>query len=291
MLSLKQAVDSLNAKYPHSAIGAFNFNDMTDMQGVMRAAMSTKQPCIMMASAGAVKYMGLHFVREMYRAACMTSDVPLYLMLDHSDSVETCAQCIDNGFSLVMYDGSALPFDENVRNTREVVRIAHARGVLVEAEIGRLPGREEHLDVKEMDALLTDPREAQAFWDQAGADLLAISFGTAHGFYSAEPHLNFDVIRATRQLTDAPLVMHGGTGVPDDDVRTAITCGVKKVNIGTELKFAYTSCLRETLGRMDKEIDPRKILGPAREAVQKAVEGRLAVLCTPRHEAMQDQRG
>jgi fructose-bisphosphate aldolase class II len=259
---------------------------MTDMQGVMRAAMHTHQPCIMMASAGAVSYMGIHFVREMHRAANMTSTVPLFLMLDHSDSVETCAECIDNGFSLVMFDGSALPFDENVRRTREVVRVAHARGVLVEAEIGRLPGREEHLDVKEMDALLTDPREAKEFWEQAGADLLAISFGTAHGFYKSQPRLNLDVIRATRKLTDAPLVMHGGTGVPDEDVRAAIGCGVKKVNIGTELKHAYATSLRETLARLEKEIDPRKILGPAREAVQKAVEGRLTVLCTPRVEEL-----
>lgn len=286
MVSLKQAVDALNTKYPHSAIGAFNINDMTDMHGVMRAAMHTRQPCIMMASAGAVSYMGIHFVREMFQAACMTSGVPLYLMLDHSDNVETCAECIDNGFSLVMYDGSALPFEENVRRTREVVRIAHARGVLVEAEIGRLPGREEHLDVKEMDALVTDPKEAREFWNEAGADLLAISFGTAHGFYKSTPRLNFDVLRATRELTEAPLVMHGGTGVPDEDVRTAISCGVKKVNIGTELKHAYTSAMRESLARQDGEIDPRKILSPARDAVQKAVEGRLDVLCTPRAEEM-----
>jgi fructose-bisphosphate aldolase class II len=286
MLSLRQAIDQLNTKYPRSAIGAFAINDMTDMQGVMRAAMQTRQPCIMMASAGTVSYMGIHFVREMFQAACMTSSVPLYLMLDHSESVETCAECIDNGFSLVMFDGSALPFEENVRRTREVVRIAHARGVLVEAEIGRLPGREEHLDVKEMDGLVTDPKEARQFWEEAGADLLAISFGTAHGFYKSTPRLNFDVLRATRELTEAPLVMHGGTGVPDEDVRTAISCGVKKVNIGTELKHAYTGAMRESLARLDKEIDPRKILTPARDAVQKAVEGRLAVLCTPRAEEM-----
>jgi fructose-bisphosphate aldolase class II len=286
MLSLKQAIDTLNAKHPQSAIGAFNFNDMTDMQGVMFAAMKTRQPCIMMASAGAVAYMGIHFVREMYRAACMTSGVPLYLMLDHSDSVETCAACIDNGFSLVMFDGSALPFEENVRATREVVRIAHARGVLVEAEIGRLPGREEHLDVSAMDALFTDPREAGAFWDQTGADLLAISFGTAHGFYTSEPRLNLEVIRKTREITDAPIVMHGGTGVPDADVRAAIACGVKKVNIGTELKHAYTTALRTGLAAMPREIDPRTILIQAKDAVQKAVEGRLAVLNTPRVEQL-----
>jgi fructose-bisphosphate aldolase class II len=286
MLSLKQVIDALNAKHPDKAIGAFNFNDMTDMQGVMFAAMSTRKPCIMMTSGGAVKYMGIHFVREMYQAACMTSSVPLYLMLDHSESVELCATCIDNGFSLVMYDGSALPFDENVRTTREVVRMAHARGVLVEGEVGRLPGREEHLDVSEMDALTTDPQEAKAFWDQTGVDLLAISFGTAHGFYKSAPKLNYDVIRKTRELTDAPIVMHGGTGVPDADVRKAISCGVKKVNIGTELKHAYATAMRETLAKLDKEIDPRKILIRAKEAVQKAVEGRLAVLATPTAEEL-----
>jgi fructose-bisphosphate aldolase, class II len=286
MLSLKQAVDQVNAKYPHSALGAFNFNDMTDLQGIMRAAMHTHQPCIMMAGPAALSYMGIHFVREMHRAANMTSSVPLFLMLDHSDSVDTCVECIDNGFSLVMFDGSGLAFDENVRRTREVVRFAHARGVLVEAEIGRMPGREAHLDVSEMDALLTDPQEAKAFWDQAGVDLLAISFGTAHGVYRSPPRLNFDVIRSIRQLTDAPLVMHGGTGVPDEDLRMAIGCGVKKVNIGTQLMQAYTTAMREGLARMDKEIDPQKILGLARDAVRGAVEDRLAALCTPRVEEM-----
>jgi fructose-bisphosphate aldolase class II len=281
MLSLKQAVDAINDKHPASAIGAFNFNDMTDMQGVMYAAVKTRKPCIAMASGSSVKYMGIHFVREMYRAATMTSDVPLYLMLDHSESVETCAQCIDNGFSLVMFDGSGLPFDENVRSTREVVRIAHARGVLVEGEIGRLPGREEHLDVSEMDALFTDPAEAKAFWDQTGIDLLAISFGTAHGFYKTKPRLNFDVIERTRALTGAPLVMHGGTGVPDDDVRKAVSLGIKKVNIGTELKHAYATAVREAAAMFPAEIDPRKLIGPAKAAVQKVVEERLAVLNTP----------
>ena len=280
MLSLKQAVDALNDKYPDSAIGAFNFNDMTDMQGVMFAAQRTRQPCIMMASAGAVSYMGIHFVREMYQAARMTSAVPLYLMLDHSESVETCAQCIDNGFSLVMYDGSTLPFAENVRNTREVLRMAHARGVLVEAEIGRIPGRNE--DIGPAAALFTDPKEAKAFWEETGVDLLAISFGTTHGLNKSKPCLDFEVIRKIRQLTDAPLVMHGGAGVSDEDVRQAISCGVKKVNIGTELKHAYVDSLRSTLARLDAEFDPCKILGPAREAVQAAVEGRLAVLHTPR---------
>jgi fructose-bisphosphate aldolase class II len=286
MLGLKTAIDALNVRHPGCAIGAFNVNDMTDMHGVMNAAAKTGRPLIMMASSSSVKFFGMHFIREMYRAATMTTSVPIYLMLDHSESVETCRLCIGNGFSLVMYDGSALPFAENVRTTKEVVASAHASGVLVEGEIGRLPGREEHLDVAEMDALLTDPAEAKAFYEETGVDLLAISFGTAHGFYKSKPRLNFTVIERTRSLTDAPLVMHGGTGVPDEDVRRAISLGVKKVNIGTELKHAYTSTVREYLAKNPKELDPRKMLAPAKEAVQRAVEERIAILKTPRAEEL-----
>jgi fructose-bisphosphate aldolase, class II len=282
MMSLARLLDLLDTAEPAAAVGAFNINDMTDMHGVMRAAMKTGQPCIMMASTSAVSYFGIHFVREMYRAALMTSPVPLYLMLDHAEKIETCIQCIENGFSLVMYDGSALPFDENVRSTREVVRAAHGKDVLVEGEIGRLPGREENVSVADRDALLTDPAEAREFFRQTAVDLLAISFGTAHGFYKAKPRLDFGVIEKTRALTHAPLVMHGGTGVPDEDVRRAIALGVRKVNVGTELKAAYTGAMREGLARMTKEIDPRRILGGAKDAVQAAVESRLAVLGTPR---------
>jgi fructose-bisphosphate aldolase, class II len=281
MLSLKTLIGSLNARHPGGAIGAFNINDMTDMHGVLAAAEQTGRPLIMMASASSVKFFGIHFIREMYKAATMSTAVPVYLMLDHSESVDTCRLCIDNGFSLVMFDGSALPFPENVKATRAVVEMAHAGGVLVEGEIGRLPGREEHLDVSQMDALLTDPAEALAFYRETGVDLLAISFGTAHGFYKSKPRLSFSVIEKTRALSGAPLVMHGGTGVPDEDVRRAITLGVKKVNIGTELKHAYSSAVREYVTRNPAELDPRKFLTAARQAVQKAVVERLAVLQTP----------
>ena len=286
-MTLQHIIERLNTREPAGAIGAFNINDMTDMHGVMQAAMATGRPCIMMASSSAVSYFGIHFVREMYKAAVMTSPIPLYLMLDHAEKLDTCILCIENGFSMVMYDGSALRFEENVRNTREIVAAAHARGVLVEGEIGRLPGREESIDVAAHQALLTDPEEAREFYRQTGVDLLAISFGTAHGFYKAKPKLDFGVIEKTRALTGAPLVMHGGTGVPDEDVRRAIALGVRKVNIGTELKAAYTTAMRETAVKLEKEIDPRKILVKAKEAVQKAVEGRLAVIGTPRAEDLQ----
>jgi fructose-bisphosphate aldolase, class II len=286
MPKLKQTLDALNERFPESALGAFNVDDMIGMQAVMQAAMKTRQPCIMMITPSSLPFLGMHFAREMFQAARMTSDVPLYLMLDHSSSIETCGQAIDNGFSLVMFDGSALPFEENVRCTREVVRMAHARGVLVEAEIGKVPGREEQVVSAGPGTLLTDPREAKEFWDQTGVDLLAISFGTIHGITATEPKLDFEVIRATRTLTDAPLVMHGGTGVADADVRKAIASGVKKVNIGSELRHVYATALRNTIAQQEMEIDPKKILVPSRDAVQKAVEARLAVFATPRMEQL-----
>ena len=284
MMTLKKVVDALNTRFPTSAIAAFNINDMTDMHGVMNAAIKTGRPLIMSTSVSAMRYCGIHFVREMYKAATMTSPVPVYLMLDHCETVEVCLECVQNGYSIVMFDGSALSFEENVRRTLEVVKAAHAAGVLVEGEIGRLPGREESLNVADSSALMTRPEEAREFAERTGIDLMAISFGTAHGFYKSRPLLNFEVIERTRALTGVPLVMHGGTGVPDDDVRRAISLGVKKVNIGTEVKNAYTKAMREHSRALPTEIDPRKILIHAKEAVQQVAEEKVGLANTPRFE-------
>jgi fructose-bisphosphate aldolase, class II len=284
MPKLKQTLDTLNEHFHGSALGAFTVDDMIGMQAVATAAAGTRQPCIMMVNSATLPFIGLHFAREMFQAARMTTEVPLFLELDHSNSVETCAQAVDNGFSMVMFDGSALPFDENVRRTREVVRIAHARGVLVEAEIGTVPRPGD--TVVTGARVLTDPREAKEFWEQAGIDLLAIAFGTIHGITAAAPVLDFEVIRETRRLTGAPIVMHGGTGVPDDDVRRAIAAGVKKINIGTELRVVYTAALRDALAHDPTLFDPRKYLPCSREAVQKVVEMRQAVCATPRAEQL-----
>ena len=286
MVNLKIVLDGLNARFPASAIAAFNINDMTDMHGVMNAAIKTGRPLIMSTSVSAMRYFGIHFVREMYKAATLTSPVPLYLMLDHSESVEDCLECVHNGYSIVMFDGSALPFEENVRKTLQVVKAAHAKGVLVEGEIGRLPGREETLNVAETSARLTKPEEAKEFAEKTGVDLLAISFGTAHGFYTSKPRLSFEVIERTHALTSVPLVMHGGTGVPDEDVRRAISLGVKKVNIGTEVKNAYTRAMREQVAAQAKEIDPRRILTHAKEAVRRVAEEKVALVNTPRIEEL-----
>jgi len=159
--------------------------------------------------------------------------------------------------------------------------------VLVEGEIGRLPGREETLNVADTSAFLTKPEEAGEFAEMTGVDLLAISFGTAHGFYKSKPYLNFGVIERTHALTSVPLVMHGGTGVPDEDVRRAISLGVKKVNIGTEVKNAYTRAMREQVTALPKEIDPRKILIHAKKAVQRVAEEKVALAETPRAEEFQ----
>jgi fructose-bisphosphate aldolase class II len=287
MLELRTVIDALAARFSRSAIAAFNINDMTDMHGVMQAAMKMGRPLIMNTSVSAMRYFGINFVREMYKAAVMTSPVPLYLMLDHSETVEDCLECAQNGYSIVMFDGSALSFEQNARKTREVVKAAHKMGVLVEGEIGRLPGREETLSVAHTSAFLTKPEEAREFAETTGVDLLAISFGTAHGFYKSKPCLNFGVIERTHALTSVPLVMHGGTGVPDEDVRRAISLGVKKVNIGTEVKNAYTMAMREHVTALPKELDPRKILIHAKKAVQRVAEEKVALAETPRAEEFQ----
>jgi len=182
-----------------------------------------------------------------------------------------------------MFDGSRLPLEENIRQTREIVRIAHSVGVLVEGEIGRMQGVEEDVDSGGDDAL-TDPTEAEIFYRETGVDLLAISFGTVHGCYRGEPRLNFDIIREVRERTGAPLVMHGGTGTPLSDVHRAISLGIKKINYGTELKLAYSGAMRDYCTALGDETDPRKILQHARIAVQQVVEEKLNWINTPKWE-------
>jgi len=287
MLGLKEIINKINDNYSDSAIGAFNVNDMTDMHGVMNACAKLNKPLIMMVSTSAVKYFGIHFIREMYRAAKLTCPTPIFLMLDHSEDFETTVQCIANGFPIVMFDGSKLSFEENVKQTKEIVRIAHATGILVEGEIGKLPGREENINMSEKESALTKPKEAKVFYEETKVDLLAISFGTAHGFYKAQPKLNFDIIEKTRELTGAPLVMHGGTGIPAKDIKKAISLGVKKVNIGTELKKAYSSSMRKYSAQLKDEIDPRKILKYSKEAIQRVVEEKLDFINTPTIEELE----
>ena len=185
--------------------------------------------------------------------------------------------CLRHGFTSVMRDASKLPFDGNVAEIRKVVEAAHAVGVPVEAELGRLVGIEEHVVVSEREQAMTNPDEAAEFVKATGCDSLAVSIGNAHGFYKGEPNLDFDRLEAIRDKVDVPLVLHGASGIPDHQIRTAIGLGICKINIDTEIRYAFAQSVRKTLAEQPEQIDPRKILDPAIDAMQAVVERKIAL--------------
>lgn len=257
------------------AVGAFNANNMEIVQAIMEAARLEKSPVIMQASQGAIKYAGLSFITALVRMAAEESGVPVALHLDHGTSFEQVVRCIRSGFSSVMYDGSQLPLDENINITRKVLEIARPIGVSVEAELGKIGGTEDDIHVTEREAMYTDPEEARYFVEQTGVDSLAIAIGTAHGQYKGEPRLDFDRLARIRALVRIPIVLHGSSGVPDEQIRRAISLGVRKVNIDTNIREAFVGRMREELAQSPGEIDPRKILGPAREAAVEIIREKI----------------
>lgn len=281
------------------AIGAFNVNDMEIIQGIVDAAKIEQAPLILQVSAGARKYAKPIYLTKLVEAALIDTDLPIALHLDHGDSFEICKDCIDNGFTSVMIDGSHLPFEENVELTQRVVEYAHKHGVVVEGELGRLAGVEDDVNVSEKDALFTDPEEAKKFVDLTGVDSLAIAIGTSHGAYKFKgtPYLDFDRLQKVSELLpNYPIVLHGAStvlpefvakcneyggeipgaqGVPEDLLRKAATMAVCKINIDTDLRLAMTATIREVLTKNPSEFDPRKYLGPARSAIQDMVQHKI----------------
>ena len=265
------------------AIGAFNVNNMEIIQAIVEAAKEEKSPLILQVSAGARKYAKPVYLRKLVEAAIEDTDLPIVLHLDHGEDFEICKACIDDGFTSVMIDGSKYPFEENVRLTKQVVDYAHERGVVVEAELGRLAGIEDAVKVSEKDAILTDPDEAVEFVERTGVDSLAIAIGTSHGAYKfkGEPKLDFERLdKITELLPGFPIVLHGASsvpselvelcnkyggqipgaqGVPEDMLRKAATMGVCKINIDTDLRLAMTASVRKYLVENPSEFDPRKL--------------------------------
>ena len=211
----------------------------------------------------------------MVRAAAQKSSIPVCLHLDHGTDFDQVMRCIRAGFSSVMIDASAYPLKENIRRTKEVVAVARAVGVSVEAELGRIAGTEEQIDVSEREAFLTDPEEASIFVRETGIDALAVAIGTAHGPYRGEPKLDLRRLEAIKSSINIPIVLHGASGVPAETIRAAVERGVSKINIDTELRQTFTARMRQILASEPDEYDPRKILGPAREALQRAVEEKM----------------
>ena len=282
------------------AIGAFNVNNMEIVQAIMDAAAEEHAPVIMQASSSAIKYARINYLMKMVKAAEEEHpEIPFAIHLDHGPDFETCKMCIDAGFTSVMFDGSKYDFEENVRLTKEVVDYAHAHGVVVEAELGKLAGIEDDVNVSADDAMYTDPAQAEEFVKRTGCDSLAIAIGTSHGAYKfkGEAKLRFDILKKIKErIPNTPIVLHGAStvipelveqcnkygadipgakGVPDEILHEASISGVSKINVDTDLRLAMTAAIRKVFVEEPSAFDPRKYLTPARDLIKQTVQHKI----------------
>ncbi len=261
----------LDAQKNGYAVGAFNVNNMEIVQAIIEAAEETNSPVILQASQGGINYAGVEYIAALGKLAGRNAKVPVALHLDHGTDFEQIIQCIRHGFTSVMIDASKYPLEENIKLTKEIVRIAHAAGVSVEAELGKIGGTEDDVTVDERDATFTDPAEAKRFVDETGVDFLAIAVGTAHGVYQGEPKLDYDRIKTIRETVDVPLVLHGSSGVPEQAIKKAVPLGISKINIDTDLRIKFSEGVKNLLKKNPNEIDPRKILKPAKAGMKEKI--------------------
>ena len=281
------------------AIGAFNVNNMEIVQAIVDAAEEENSPVILQASSSAIKYARPIYLKKMVEAATEETNIPIVLHLDHGPDFETCKACIDAGFTSVMIDGSKYDFEENVALTKKVVDYAHPRGVVVEAELGKLAGIEDDVNVSASDAMYTDPEQAKEFVERTGCVSLAIAIGTSHGAYKfkGEAKLRFDILAKVKELIpNTPIVLHGAStvipelvemcnkygadipgakGVPDEILHEASLSGVSKINVDTDLRLAMTAAVRKEFVENPSVFDPRKYLGPARELIKETVQHKI----------------
>ena len=272
---------------------------MEIIQAIVDAANTENSPVILQASSSAIKYARIGYLRKMVEAALEEYDIPVALHLDHGPDFETCKMCIDNGFSSVMIDGSKYSFEENVALTKQVVDYAHGKGVVVEAELGKLAGIEDEVNVSASDAMFTDPEQAREFVEKTGCDSLAIAIGTSHGAYKfkGEAKLRFDILKQVKEkIPNTPIVLHGAStvipelvemcnqyggdipgakGVPDEMLHEASLSGVSKINVDTDLRLAMTAAIRKVFAEEPSVFDPRKYLSPARELITKTVQHKI----------------
>ena len=285
------------------AVGAFNVNNLEILQAVIEAALKEKSPVIVQTSEGAIAYAGLGYLIAMVKEAAK-APIPVALHLDHGKEFSLIKQAIKYGYSSVMFDGSILPYSQNVSQTKRVVKIAHARRVPVEAELGSLPGKEDLVNVAAREALMTDPEQARIFVTQTGCDFLAVAVGTAHGAYkfAGASRLDYDRLKTIKKLTQMPLVLHGASGVPlemlkinkkycrllndcqrfenakgvsDGSIKMAIKSGINKINIDTDLRIAFLTGIRHQIAVDHKVYDPRELLAPAKALMTKVARHKM----------------
>ncbi|MGE7365730.1 class II fructose-1,6-bisphosphate aldolase [Desemzia incerta] len=259
----------------HYAIGQFNINNLEWTQAVLTAAKEEKSPVILGVSEGAAKYMGgFKVVAAMVEALMETMDitVPVALHLDHGSSLENCTAAIDAGFSSVMIDNSKFPIGENIQATKAVVEYAHSKGASVEAEVGSVGGEEDGVTGG---VIYADAQECKRMVEEAGIDALAAALGSVHGNYDGEPVLGFDEMKEISELTGAPLVLHGGSGIPEHQIKKAIEYGHTKINVNTELQQVWAKKTREVIANDEKVYDPRKIIGPGKEDITATTKAKM----------------
>ncbi|MDC1142424.1 class II fructose-1,6-bisphosphate aldolase [Planctomycetota bacterium] len=284
------------------AIGQFNFSNLEFLQSAINAAEEQKSPVIVALSPGAIKYGGIKHLVALTRSMAEEASIPVALHLDHGMNMDQIKMCVDAGFTSVMIDGSHHELDENIRLTKEAVDYAHANGgVTVEAELGRLGGIEDDVDVDERDARLTDPAEAERFVKESECDSLAVAVGTSHGAYKfkGETKIDFDRIKTIKGILGIPLVLHGASsvdpasvaeinefggkiegskGLDNESYKQAIERGINKVNIDTDLRLRWTATMRKLMRTEEGQFDPRKFLGPARDAVKDLIKTKMELL-------------
>lgn len=300
LVTLKQILTK--ARRGHYAIGAFNVNNLEAIQAVMAAAEAENSPVIISTSEGALEYAGLDELGHLVHLAAHRTQVPVVFHLDHGKNLKLVEKVIDRGYhTSIMYDGSALSYKENVTNSRGFVKLAHAKGISVEAELGAIAGIEDFVSVSEKDAHLTNPDQAHEFVRATGCDALAVAIGTSHGAYKfkGDSKLDFKRLKEIEQAVQIPLVLHGASGVPasvkkqcqkyggqiakakgvsDANIRKAVSLGITKVNIDTDLRLAFTAGVRQFLHHNPEVIDPRQILTPATELMTKVIRQKMRML-------------
>ncbi len=285
------------ARENHYAIPAFNVQNLESTLAITEAAAEEKSPVILQITPSVIKYAGLTYISAIVKTAAQFTPIHMSMHLDHGEDFETAAKCVEAGFTSVMIDGSFLKFEDNIELARQVVNMAHPKGASVEAELGKLAGIEER-SVEEKEAILTDPDTAAEFVKKTKVDTLAVAIGTSHGAYKfkTEAKLDLERLKAISEKTSIPLVLHGASsvpqwlvekatkygaslggakGIPEDEYKKAIALGIAKINIDTDLRLAFTATVREVLANSPKEFDPRKILGPAKDAMKAIAKSKM----------------
>lgn len=276
LVSMKEILEKAHKEgycVPH-----FNINNLEWTRYILEASESVKSPLILGVSEGAVKYMGGYFVVYSLVSSLIKElkiTIPVALHLDHGSSYESCKKAIDAGFTSVMIDASKYDFEENIYITKRVVQYAHAFNISVEGEIGHIGGTEDSVTAG---IKYTTKDEATKFYNESGIDFLAPALGSVHGLYNGEPKLNFETMKEISDALNIPLVLHGGTGINDELIKRAISCGINKLNINTELQIAWSTKVREFLENDKKEYDPRKIIKSGEEAIKESVITKIKLL-------------